>query len=203
SEEQRALELNPDAEYRANAKYMLSQCELHKGRESTRDDERRGHFEASLRYLDDFMVSQEIDQRSQSHATRAILLDLLGRRTEANAESKRAIAMGDLPDDLRKTLEKRSLPFEELRVVSMGQDKAALSLGIVVAKGVVVNEGSDPAMFVRVIVECKDRTQKLVGTGSAYVEPTRLGPGESGSFEVHVNGPLAQDLTCLPRVARN
>ena len=87
--------------------------------------------------------------------------------------------------------------------MSQGQTQQGKDLGMPIVTGVVKNDGTEVVSFTRVIVECKDRGGAIVGTGTGYVEPTSLRPGESGSFEILLKGPIGSECDFTSRIAEN
>jgi len=57
--------------------------------------------------------------------------------------------------------------------------------------GRVTNVGQATAEFVQVVISLYDQDDKIVGMGSAHVEHSKLGPGESSPFSVRVMNVVA------------
>ena len=204
------LDLNPDpthAMYRAQANAMLYVCskfELSnlKGLSASQLKE-HPLWLTGLRYLEAALEWDGFRENSELHTQYALDLWSLSQISKANAAAKYALALPTIGSDERAYLEYVGLPQQQVRVVSQGQTQRGKSLGMPIVTGVVKNDGTEVVSFTRVIVECKDRGGAIVGTGTGYVEPTSLRPGESGSFEILLKGPIGSECDFTSRIAEN
>ena len=62
-------------------------------------------------------------------------------------------------------------------------------------EGQVINQGNQPANYVKVSASFYDVNNQLVGVENAYTQPSNLQPGESAPFEIAVSRPS------LPQIA--
>lgn len=174
--------------------FMLHSCELVEAyREPAKNVK---HVKKALAHLDASLDFDEARSDPNVRLPRALVLQALRRRSEANREARLILTFPSIQKRHRTALRKAGLPAVEVRVVS----NAPSPLEPNVVDGVAVNEGDESISNVRVGVECKNSAGTIVATGRAYVEPTTLGPKESGSFRVVLGGPLKTEATCRSRI---
>ena len=169
-----ALNLGADPDSAADAHFVLAEVAF-----------RNKDWSFSLRHLDEAMKSSGYAQFPDAHTHKAIALLSIGRRGDASFEAETALALASNDSHVRQSLRKYGLP---LGPTVISKDSEWNSLGSLIVKGVVQNEGRAAVSFVEVIAESFDEKGVVVGTGRAYVEPTTLGPGLTGSFTVYVGG---------------
>ena len=189
-ESNRALELGVDSDYAGEVHSVLYMCEMLRAKDSP--SEQRVHWMLALAHIEKALASPKWAAKATIHVIHAKLLLLFGRMGEASAAARAALALPDISDKDRATLKKLDLPRTGVRVVSIGSPKERP--GII--SGIVVNEGEEPEVSTRVSVECRDGSGRVVGIGTASVEPARLPPGGSGSFESRIKGPMQSASEC-------
>lgn len=187
----RSLDLKVTGKWRADAYQTLMLVDLAKAKADPSNQSVL--LEQALEKIEEVLKHEGYQHDPQTRILRAELLQHLGRANAANREARAVLNLPGVTEADRKALHAIGLPTTNVKVVSFDQAKNRVG----VMTGIVVNRGDEAETSIGVKIECKDTEGRVVGVGTAVVEPARLSPGDSGSFEAVLKGPMCLKCQCF------
>lgn len=147
---------------------------------------RLGRSVEALDHVDEALRDERIAALPDYHVLRAFLLQALGRLDAADQSAVDALRLAAWDPLVVAALRERELP-RLIEVLSFTRETGAGDAALAIV-GIVRNAGPVPLREIVVTAEGLDEEGSVVATGTATVDPSRLVPGQTGSFRAPVRG---------------